>query len=146
MEVNISNIKLDMSRFSRKLVLLLVTIIWQSSLGTNSALKDFSNVTTKSLGQNGYYKLPDGMLFQWGIGGKTGDVKTVYLPLSFYDTNYNVIACSGFDLISEILVSAVMVYARNKSNFTVVQRHASNGGGVYTTGYSFYWIAIGRWK
>ncbi|MBG9231540.1 gp53-like domain-containing protein, partial [Bacteroides ovatus] len=117
-----------------------------SSLGTNSALKDFSNVTTKSLGQNGYYKLPDGMLFQWGIGGKTGDVKTVYLPLSFYDTNYNVIACSGFDLISEILVSAVMVYARNKSNFTVVQRHASNGGGVYTTGYSFYWIAIGRWK
>ena len=40
MEVNISNIKLDMSRFSRNLVLLLVTIIWQSSLGTNAALKE----------------------------------------------------------------------------------------------------------
>ena len=69
MEVNISNIKLDMSRFSRNLVLLLVTIIWQSSLGTNAALKDFSNVTTKSLSQNGYYKLPDGLIIQWGYSG-----------------------------------------------------------------------------
>ena len=38
-------------------------------------------------------------------------------------------------------------YNKNKSNFTVVQRHASNDrNGVYTTGYPFNWFAIGRWK
>lgn len=56
-----------MNSISRKLVLLFALIIWQSSLGTNYALKDFSNVTTKNLGQNGYYKLPDGLMIQWDI-------------------------------------------------------------------------------
>ena len=53
MEVNISNIKLDMSRFSRNLVLLLVTIIWQSSLGTNAALKDFPMLRQKACPKTG---------------------------------------------------------------------------------------------
>ena len=105
MEVNIDNMNLIMDRFSRKLVLLLLLVIWQSSLGTNAALKDFSNVSTKSFSQNGYYKLPDGLMIQWGVGGKIGDVKTIYLPASFYDTAYNVVACSGFELISEVVVS-----------------------------------------
>lgn len=70
-----------MDRFSRKLVLLLLLVIWQSSLGTNAALKDFSNVTTKSLSQNGYYKLPDGLLIQWGTGGN-GVNQIVYFPTS----------------------------------------------------------------
>lgn len=96
--------------------------------------------------QNGYQKFNNGLMIQWGTGGKTGDVKNVYLPTAFYNTNYNVVACSGFELISEILVSAVMVYERTTTKFNVVQRHASNGGGVFTTGYPFYWIAIGRWK
>lgn len=61
--------KLNINCFSRKLGAILVIIFLQSSLGTNCALKDFSNVTTKDLGQNGYYKLPDGLLIQWGYGG-----------------------------------------------------------------------------
>ena len=32
-------------------------------------MKDFSNVSTKNFAQNGYYKLPDGLLIQWGTGG-----------------------------------------------------------------------------
>lgn len=99
-----------------------------------------------NLSQNGYQKFSNGLMLQWGTGGKTGDVKNVYLPTAFYNTNYNVVACSGFELISEILVSAVMVYEKTTTKFNVVQRHASNGGGVFTTGYPFYWIAIGRWK
>lgn len=61
--------KIRTINFSRNIVLIFAVIIWQSSLGTNCALKDFSNVTTKDLGQNGYYKLPDGLLIQWGYGG-----------------------------------------------------------------------------
>jgi hypothetical protein len=136
-----------MNDLSRKIVVIIIGLFLQSSLGTNAALKDFSNVSTKNFSQNGYYKLPDGLMIQWGVGGKIGDVKTIYLPVSFYDTTYNVVACSGFELISEVLVSAVMVYNKNKSNFTVVQRHASNDrNGIYTTGYPFNWFAIGRWK
>ncbi|MFT0377397.1 hypothetical protein ACMSEQ_20840, partial [Bacteroides thetaiotaomicron] len=37
-----------------------------SSLGTTYALKDFSNIGVKSLGQNGYRKYDDGLLIQWG--------------------------------------------------------------------------------
>ncbi|KAB4766102.1 hypothetical protein GAH00_01085 [Bacteroides thetaiotaomicron] len=55
-----------MNCFSRKLRIILVIIFLQSSLGTNAALKDFSNVVTRNLGQNGYYKLPDGLMIQWG--------------------------------------------------------------------------------
>lgn len=147
MEINYCNMRIRTINFSRNIVLIFAVIIWQSSLGTNAALKDLSNVSTKNFSQNGYYKLPDGLMIQWGVGGKIGDVKTIYLPVSFYDTTYNVVACSGFELISEVLVSAVMVYNKNKSNFTVVQRHASNDrNGIYTTGYPFNWFAIGRWK
>ena len=55
-----------MKYFSRKLVAILVLIIWLSSLGTTYAKADLSNVITKSLGLNGYYKFPDGLLMQWG--------------------------------------------------------------------------------
>ena len=72
MEVNISNIKLDMSRFSRNLVLLLVTIIWQSSLGTTYALADLSNAISVNLSLNGYAKFNNGLLVQWGrVGGSS---------------------------------------------------------------------------
>lgn len=114
--------------------------------GSNSQISNEIVVDNYNLSQNGYVKFQTGLMIQWGTGGKAGDVKNVYLPTAFYNTNYNVVACSGFELISEILVSAVMVYERTTTKFNVVQRHASNGGGVFTTGYPFYWIAIGRWK
>lgn len=137
MEVNISNIKLDMSSFSRKLVLFLVTIIWQSSLGTNAALKDFSNVSTKNLGQNGYYKLPDGLLIQWGTGG-SGVNQIVYFPTSFYNTSYIVVTTA----ISSVMNSIVkMINGKNVSYFKVY-----SVGPTIEAGEMFGWIAIGRWK
>lgn len=137
MVVNISNIKLDMSSFSRKLVLFLVNIIWQSSLGTNAALKDFSNVTTKNLGQNGYYKLPDGLLIQWGTGG-SGVNQIVYFPTSFYNTSYIVVTTA----ISSVMNSIVkMINGKNVSYFKVY-----SVGPTIEAGEMFGWIAIGRWK
>ena len=60
-----------MKHFSRKLVAILVLIIWLSSLGTKYAKADFSNVITKSLSQNGYYKFPDGLLIQCGYASNS---------------------------------------------------------------------------
>ena len=58
-----------------------------SSLGTNAALKDFSNVVTRNLGQNGYYKLPDGLMIQWGNLASSYRNRSIYLPTSFMITN-----------------------------------------------------------
>ena len=75
-----------MNSLSRKVVMVLTIIFAQSSLGTNAALKDFSNVTTKNLSRTGYYKFPDGLMIQcgWASSNQNSNwMQTVYLPLSF---------------------------------------------------------------
>ena len=118
-----------------------------SSLGTNAALKDFSNVTTKNLGQNGYYKLPDGLMIQWGcsLTGVT-NTRTIYLPQSFYDTNYSVVLCSspGGKSITNSIVSPCLI-SRSYSSFVACNRYFE--GAIWGYGsWDFYWIAIGKWK
>ena len=134
-----------MNSFSRKLVLIFAVIIWQSSLGTNCALKDFSNVTTKNLGQNGYYRFPDGLMLQWGYSSSSGRNKTIYLPISFYDTNYSVMITMrrGTDDTTNLTGD---VWTQNKSSFLMFGLyHATDtNNGAYWSG--FNWLAIGRWK
>lgn len=134
-----------MNDFSRKIVVVLIVIFAQSSLGTNFAKADFSNVVTKSLSQNGYYKLPDGLIIQWGYSSTSGRNKTVYLPVSFYDTYYTVVISmkrkedSTTNLTSD-------VWNQSKSSFIMYGLfHATDiNNGAYTGG--FNWLAIGRWK
>lgn len=131
------NIEIRMYNFSRKLVVFFIIFFAQSSLGTNAALKDFSNVTTKNLGQNGYYKLPDGLLIQWGTGGN-GVNQIVYFPTSFYNTSYVVVTTA----ISSVMNSIVkMINGKNISYFKVY-----SVGPTIEAGEIFGWIAIGRWK
>lgn len=105
-----------MDYFSRKIVLIFAAIIWQSSLGTNAALKDFSNVSTKNLSQNGYYKLPDGLMIQWGYSSSSGRNKTIYLPTSFYDTNYSVLVTMK-RTVDDTTNYTGDVWTQNKSSF-----------------------------
>lgn len=72
-----------MDRFSRKLVLLLLLVIWQSSLGTNAIQS-----SGQSFGQNSYIKFNNGLLIQWGVKAGAVGFSSLYLPTSFYDTNY----------------------------------------------------------
>ena len=93
MEVNISNMNLIMDRFSRKLVLLLLLVIWQSSLGTTYALADLSNAMSVNLSLNGYAKFNNGLLVQWGrVGGSSTASYSVTMPTSFYNTEYKIFA------------------------------------------------------
>lgn len=131
------NIEIRMYNFSRKLVVFFIIVFAQSSLGTNAALKDFSNVSTKKLSQNGYYKLPDGLLIQWGTGGN-GVNQIVYFPTSFYNTSYVVVTTA----ISSVMNSIVkMINGKNISYFKVY-----SVGPTIEAGEIFGWIAIGRWK
>ena len=116
-----------------------------SSLGTNTALKDFSNVTTKSLSQNGYYKLPDGLMIQWGKkAGSSSYQGTITLPLSFYDDYYS-LTCSAIKGNTIDLSSWVVNYLKkSKSSFNYICTYAAEGNGQSNA--EFHWIAIGRWK
>ena len=72
-----------MNCFSRKIVLIFATIIWQSSLGTNAIQS-----SGQSFGQNSYIKFNNGLLIQWGVKAGAVGFSSLYLPTSFYDTNY----------------------------------------------------------
>lgn len=130
-----------MNSFSRKLGAILVIIFLQSSLGTNYAKADFSNVSTKSLGQNGYYKLPDGLMIQWGYASAVTGGQTIYFPTSFKDTNYSIVTntiSTKADLSAAIVKT---IRAKNTSSVTIVSLQAAS-----VAGEPWNWIAIGRWK
>lgn len=134
-----------MNSISRKLVLLFALIIWQSSLGTNSALKDFSNVTTKSLEQNGYYKLPDGMMIQWGYSGGYSYATNFYFPTAFYNTSYSMSMCAEYVNTADSVVLCPYVNTKTTTYFKGGVTY-TNGNTVYPCAWKFFWVAIGRWK
>ena len=128
-----------MKYFSRKLVAILVLIIWLSSLGTKYAKADFSNVITKSLSQNGYYKFPDGLLIQWGYAGDSQNSnynQSVYLSVSFADNVY-VVCTTAYSNYQQYYVGRT-IDGLHESYFVVSANQQNRE--------SFYWIAIGRWK
>ena len=80
-----------MNSFGSKIVLLLTVIFTQSSLGTTYALADLSNATSKSFGSSSsYMKFNNGLLIQWGTKAGAIGFSSLYLPISFLDTNYSV--------------------------------------------------------
>ena len=107
-------------------------------------MKDFSNVTIKSLVENGYYKFPDGLLIQWGLSSITG-FSTVYLPTSFYNTAYCLVANEQIDS-AQSQVYSIHLLSTYTSYFTVRGRFQGLNGAAGDMNDRFYWIAIGRWK
>ena len=106
---------------------------------------DFSNITQKSFAQNGYYKLPDGFLIQWGAIFVSGASQNVYFPIAFYDTNYSVVAnvFTQGQHMPDIIHLHVM--SKSQSYFMAKGRYY-NGQIIANTNHNFLWIAIGRWK
>lgn len=133
--------KIRTINFSRNIVLIFAVIIWQSSLGTNAILLEGDN-----LGQNGYVKFSNGFLIQWGYSSSSSNATYIYLPTSFYNTNYCITITfiepgNGMNIVSPL------VTLKNTSNFRMRSRYAignANGTGEGTN--PFGWIAIGRWK
>ena len=113
----------------------------QSSLGTNAVL-----LSGQSLGQNGYVKYSNGLLIQWGKQpGSTASTVTIYLPTSFYDTNYVIHGCIIKDAYDENVYTATSLVNPTVSSFKMDRNFGSSSGtGVSRAKYS--WMAIGRWK
>ena len=130
-----------MNNFSRKIVLILIVVFAQSSLGTNAVL-----LSGQSLGQNEYVKYSNGLLIQWGKQpGSTASTVTIYLPTSFYDTNYVIHGCIIKDAYDENVYTATSLVNPTVSSFKMDRNFGSSSGtGVSRAKYS--WMAIGRWK
>lgn len=112
------------------------------------AAKDLSNVTlTKLFSDNGYYKAPDGLMFQWGSftanGNKSG--KTVYFPTRFAYTPYAVLTTPIQASDSPATVAVAFVLNYTTAYFTAKGVWANSGSQGYgQEGYRY--IAVGRWK
>ena len=107
---------------------------------------DFSNITSKSFGSSSsYYKLPDGLLIQWGYSTNSGIGKVIYYPISFFNTYYSV-HLTGTRSVHSNYIYSFDIYTKSVSSFTmdsVYQNVDSDAGGFSI---AFYWFAIGRWK
>jgi hypothetical protein len=107
---------------------------------------DFSNITSKSFGSSSsYYKLPDGLLIQWGYSTNSGIDKMIYYPISFFNTYYSV-HLTGTRSVHSNYIYSFDIYTKGVSSFTmdsVYQNVDSDAGGFSI---AFYWFAIGRWK
>ena len=138
--------KLNINCYSRKLGAILVIIFLQSSLGTNAALKDFSNVSTKNFSQNGYYRLPDGLMIQWGYVSNTNGMGTVYFPVSFSSIPYSL----SFAIQHNTNSTDYNTITVNWTSLTTTSFSYKKGFSQNDTGGSsirpYYWLVIGRWK
>jgi hypothetical protein len=141
MEINYCNMKIRTINFSRNIVLIFAVIIWQSSLGTNAIQS-----SGQSFGQNSYIKFNNGLLIQWGVKAGAVGFSSLYLPTSFYDTNYIVQLTGVSANTTEIIVYAPTIYTKTVSSFKVGTRYIASGGEIAWTGWQFTWFAIGKWK
>ena len=119
-----------------------LNVILLSTLGTTYAKADLSNVITKSLGLNGYYKFPDGLLMQWGYSNSSGVSTRINFPISFYNDNYSI--TMGVNGGIGTITSLSIIITERASTYIKVK--GTMGDSSSTHDNSFYWIAIGRWK
>ncbi len=132
-----------MNSLSRKMVLILIVVFAQSSLGTKAA-----QIKEQNLGQNGYRKYEDGLLIQWGrLANLSPGSVTIYFPVSFYDASYQLVTTME-TISSEHSLYTALPYNKAASYVTVMRKFllADNSITVGSSIRSFDWIAIGRWK
>lgn len=111
------------------------------------AKADLSNAMTVLLNQNGYAKFNNGLLIQFGFISTTGRERTVYLPVSFYDTTYHVFPAPEAPSDINVVETLYLSY-KATSNFRIKGSfvNPANNNEYGYPGEAFHWLAIGRWK
>ena len=112
----------------------------------SKAAKDLSNVTLgKLFSTNGYYKAPDGVMFQWGVS--PGGAAKIYFPTSFIATPFICLLSAHYGN-GEVITSAS--YVEVTAQYLCYQSRWSNlsdiNGGLCGTAEKVHWLVIGRWK
>lgn len=94
------------------------------------------------MGQNGYYKLPDGLLIQWGISPGTLGVHNITLPISFSNSDYIITSNIQAPNTSENVMISTFIYTKYSGFFKAFVKCEA---GTWSA-WRFNWFAIGRWK
>lgn len=94
------------------------------------------NLGTSSLGTNGYTRLPNGLILQWGVTGNIGQDSSgsVTFPIAFPSAVY-CITITGRQGINTTSGGLDTISTQSTTGFTIAH------GGDGTS--SFYWMAIG---
>lgn len=96
---------------------------------TNVATTAFANPAS-SIGANGYTKLPNGVIIEWGSDSSTTNPRNISFPLTFPNAVFSVVATSNN---SNASIQAIT--AQSVSQFTVNQGNAGSG---------INWMAVGN--
>lgn len=101
---------------------------------TDWLLDLFSGTGQHVITQNGYQKLPGGVIIQWGLATVAAGNNTVTLPLAFPTSMFTAVATQSSPFGVGLTVNNIITV----SNFTVSNFNIASNvpGGVY-------WIAIG---
>lgn len=99
-------------------------------VSTLEAKPDF----TQSLTENGWCKMPNGLIIQWGF---TNDL-TVIFPIAFIENVYNIMCQTSYNSNGASAGQYTAVTAKTLTSFT---RGANSGTGAGT---GLYWVAIGK--
>jgi hypothetical protein len=92
-------------------------------------------VPQNSLSQNGYERLPSGLIMQWGIAASMagGENRTITYPIAFPNSVFNIQTTINSDYDTNEIA---FVYNINTSNFVMANSNPGSLLGVY-------WSAIG---
>lgn len=88
---------------------------------------------------DGYCKMPDGTLIQWGrtqIAANSSAV-TISFPLQFTDNDYGFSVCGEYGSTSDTVFALAYIRAASIQVFRSQSQSFEQG---------FRWMAIGRWK
>lgn len=111
------------------------------------ALKTSWFASNQSLGDNGYQKIPGGLIVQWGSANSISGKADLYnFPISFPKGVLSIVACEGSAATwGNTPTPSVFGTAKySNSQFQVWSVRVSNAGvSQYLSGLNFKWIALG---
>jgi hypothetical protein bacD2_24030 len=85
-------------------------------------------------------------LFQWGNLASSYRNKTIYLPISFLDSNYIAIVGVNDSTVDSISVVSCKIKKQNISSFVLVPVATWGADNYVYATEGMNWFAIGRWK
>ncbi len=94
-----------------------------------------------SLVGNGYLRLPDGLMLQWGSVAPSSGSQTITFPLTFAAI-FSVLVTPEGGASGDTMVSQ-WVSSKSTTSFVLSTRQAVNGGLVDSIAFPTMWLAIG---
>ena len=94
-----------------------------------------------SLAANGYQRLPNGLMMQWGSASPTSGAQSIVFPVAF-TTLFNVKLTPVGGAAADTLV-AQWANSKSPTGFSISTRRAVNGGLVDSIPFPCDWLALG---